>query len=132
MKTMKGLKISKTVFLGALLAVLATVAVAQQSEEILIRNATIMTASRGTIENGSILIINGKIAKVGKVAEVTAECQDGVFQSTQHIDRPWTARTNVKPCRDRVRSTSVGDVVVEGRVAYRCEVIGWTSHTINR
>lgn len=67
-----------------------------------------------------------------KVAEVTAECQDGVFTSTQHIDMPWTARTNVKPCRDRVRSTSVGDVVVEGRVAYRCEMVGWTSHNINR
>ncbi len=31
----------------------------------LIKNATIMTASHGTIENGSILIENGKIAAVG-------------------------------------------------------------------
>jgi imidazolonepropionase-like amidohydrolase len=35
-------------------------------DEILIRNATIMTASHGTIENGSILIKGGKIAAVGK------------------------------------------------------------------
>ncbi|HKY04580.1 MAG TPA: amidohydrolase, partial [Blastocatellia bacterium] len=33
--------------------------------EMLIQNATIMTASRGTINNGSILIRNGKIAEVG-------------------------------------------------------------------
>jgi imidazolonepropionase-like amidohydrolase len=36
-----------------------------QSEEVLIQNATIMTASHGTIQNGSILIRNGKIAAVG-------------------------------------------------------------------
>ena len=33
--------------------------------EILIKNATIMTASHGTINNGSILIRDGKIAEVG-------------------------------------------------------------------
>ncbi|MBI1763584.1 MAG: amidohydrolase [Acidobacteria bacterium] len=43
-----------------------------QDREILIKNATIMTASHGTIENGSILIRNGKIAAVGKAAEVKA------------------------------------------------------------
>src|SRR5690606_41666446 len=32
----------------------------------LIRNATILTASNGTIEGGDILIRNGKIAAVGK------------------------------------------------------------------
>lgn len=56
-------------------AVLVTLSVtiqAQQSREVLIRNATIMTASHGTIENGSILIRDGKIAAVGKVAEIRA------------------------------------------------------------
>jgi imidazolonepropionase-like amidohydrolase len=33
--------------------------------EMLIRNATILTASHGTINNGSILIRNGKIAEIG-------------------------------------------------------------------
>jgi len=36
-----------------------------QSREMLIKNATIMTASHGTINNGSILIRNGKIVEVG-------------------------------------------------------------------
>ncbi|HWP44738.1 MAG TPA: amidohydrolase [Blastocatellia bacterium] len=35
------------------------------SGEMLIRNATILTASHGTIRNGSILIRNGKIVEVG-------------------------------------------------------------------
>ena len=35
------------------------------SREMLIKNATIMTASRGTIKNGSILVRDGKIAAVG-------------------------------------------------------------------
>ncbi|HXG91408.1 MAG TPA: amidohydrolase family protein [Blastocatellia bacterium] len=36
-----------------------------QSRELLIQNATILTASHGTIKNGSILIRDGKIAAVG-------------------------------------------------------------------
>lgn len=36
-----------------------------QAHEILIQNATILTASHGTIRNGSILIRDGKIAAVG-------------------------------------------------------------------
>ena len=38
---------------------------AAQSRETLIRNATILTASHGTIKNGSILIRGGKIVEVG-------------------------------------------------------------------
>ncbi|MEP7270109.1 MAG: amidohydrolase family protein [Acidobacteriota bacterium] len=49
-----------------LLAILCVAGFAQNSGEVLIKNATIMTASHGTIENGSILIKNGKIAAVGK------------------------------------------------------------------
>jgi imidazolonepropionase-like amidohydrolase len=41
-------------------------ALGQQPRETLIRNATIMTASHGTIRNGAILIRDGKIAAVGE------------------------------------------------------------------
>jgi imidazolonepropionase-like amidohydrolase len=37
----------------------------QAPREMLIQNATIMTASHGTIKNGSILVRNGKIVEVG-------------------------------------------------------------------
>ena len=33
---------------------------------IVIQNATILTVSHGTIEHGSILLVNGKIAEVGQ------------------------------------------------------------------
>ncbi len=55
---------------------------AQSSGEILIRNATIMTASHGTIENGSILIRNGKIAAVGKAAEVKGSADAKIIDGT--------------------------------------------------
>jgi imidazolonepropionase-like amidohydrolase len=42
-----------------------SVSAAAAPRETLIQNATIMTASHGTIKNGSILIRNGKIAEVG-------------------------------------------------------------------
>ncbi len=58
-------------FLALCLALCALTAIAQD-REILIKNATIMTATHGTIENGSILIRNGKIAAVGKAADVKA------------------------------------------------------------
>src|SRR5207249_10908754 len=34
-------------------------------KEVLIRNATVLTVSKGTIKNGSVLIRDGKIAEVG-------------------------------------------------------------------
>jgi imidazolonepropionase-like amidohydrolase len=39
---------------------------AQVKNDVLIKNATVMTAARGTLENTDILIQNGKIAKIGK------------------------------------------------------------------
>jgi imidazolonepropionase-like amidohydrolase len=45
---------------------LTTSILGQTSSEILIRNATILTAAKGTLENSDILIQNGKIAKIGK------------------------------------------------------------------
>jgi len=64
----------------AILAFAATQALAQDSGEVLIKNATILTASHGTIENGSILIRGGKIAAVGK--DVTASAGARVIDGT--------------------------------------------------
>ncbi len=55
---------------------------AQNGGETLIRNATVMTASHGTIENGAILIRNGKIAAVGKAAEVKASADARIIDAT--------------------------------------------------
>jgi len=54
-------------FVLVLLALIPSFLIAQQTKnQILIRNATVMTAARGTLENTDILIENGKIAKIGK------------------------------------------------------------------
>lgn len=68
-----------TVFL-LLFAAFGVAAQAQERGEVLIKNATILTASHGTIENGSILIRNGKIVAVGK--DVTAGAGARVIEAT--------------------------------------------------
>src|SRR5260370_27627888 len=48
---------------------------AEASPVILIQNATILTASHGTIEHGSILIKDGKIAEVGQSVNAPKDAQ---------------------------------------------------------
>lgn len=49
-----------------------------------------------------------------------------VFELTNHIDSNWTQNKEVKALRDKVRSTSVGDLVQvnDGRYFY-CDMVGW-------
>ncbi|MFN0112707.1 MAG: amidohydrolase [Blastocatellia bacterium] len=72
----------RTILFFLLTLAFGAVALAQSNEEILIKNATIMTASHGTIEAGAILIRNGKIAAVGKVADVKAGANAKVIDAT--------------------------------------------------
>jgi len=46
--------------------------IAASPREVLIRNATVMTVTRGTIQGGSVLVRDGKIAAVGPAATVAA------------------------------------------------------------
>lgn len=68
--------------LTVLITLVGVVAQAQSQGEVLIKNATVMTASHGTIEGGSILIRNGKIAAVGKNNEVQASANAKVIDAT--------------------------------------------------
>ena len=52
-----------------------TAVIAQAKTEILIRNATVLTAAKGRFENTDILIQNGKIAKIGKNLKASANAQ---------------------------------------------------------
>jgi len=70
MKKMKAI-ISAVVTLAMAVSALGQSGGSAQSSETLIKNATIMTASHGTIKNGSILIRNGKIAAVGADVKAT-------------------------------------------------------------
>src|ERR1700712_2812592 len=55
-----------------LLAVPPLVSHAQQVPDLVIKNATVMTASHGTIEHGSVWVHNGKIAGVGATVSAPA------------------------------------------------------------
>ena len=61
---------------------------AQTSNEVLIKNATILTAAKGTLQGSDILIQNGKIAKIGKGLTTTGRTIDatGKFVSPGIID----------------------------------------------
>jgi imidazolonepropionase-like amidohydrolase len=63
---------------------------AEPSPVILIQNATILTASHGTIEHGSILIKDGKIAEVGASVKAPKDAQvidaSGLFVMPGIID----------------------------------------------
>jgi imidazolonepropionase-like amidohydrolase len=59
-----------------------------QSNEILIKNATILTSAKGTLENSDILVVNGKITRIGKGLTTRGRTIDatGKFVSPGIID----------------------------------------------
>ena len=67
-----------------------TLLLAQAKNEVLIKNATVLTASRGTLANTDILIQNGKIARIGKGLSASANARvidaTGKFVSPGIID----------------------------------------------
>ena len=69
-------KITAFILLSLLtLANFNTTIFAQNKTEVLIRNATVLTAIKGTLENTDILIQNGKIARIGKNLKASANAQ---------------------------------------------------------
>ena len=60
-------KILVILILTALGMISPTLVLGQSKSDVLIKNATVMTAVKGTLENTDILIQNGKIAKIGKI-----------------------------------------------------------------
>ncbi|MGH9752568.1 MAG: amidohydrolase family protein [Blastocatellia bacterium] len=76
------MKRHSAILLTALITALCVVAQAQNKGEVLIKNATIMTASHGVIEGGSILIRDGRVAAVGKNSEVRAGSNARIIDAT--------------------------------------------------
>jgi len=54
---------------------IAVLAQTKKQNDVLIRNATVLTAVRGTLENTDILIQNGKIARIGKNLKASSNAQ---------------------------------------------------------
>lgn len=53
--------------------VMLAIAASGQGETILIRNATVLTVTKGTLQNGSVLVQGGKIAALGKNLNAPAD-----------------------------------------------------------
>ena len=84
-------KVTAFILLGLLILANANLSIfAQNKTEVLIRNATVLTAAKGTLENTDILIQNGKIARLGKNLKASANAQvvdaTGKFVSPGIID----------------------------------------------
>ena len=78
----------------ALFPAVATEAQTSASREILICNATVLTISNGTIENGSVLIRGTKIAAVGPVDQVRAGSGAQVIDATGRFIMPGIIDTH--------------------------------------
>jgi imidazolonepropionase-like amidohydrolase len=75
-----------------LLAILITLPLAAQERVTLIRNATILTITNGTIQNGSVLIRGSKIAAVGR--DLTAPANARVIDGTGKFVLPGIIDTH--------------------------------------
>ena len=78
-----------------------------QDREVLIKNATIMTAAKGTIEGGSILIRNGKIVAVDKADKVTASASAKVIDGTGMYVTPGFVDAHSHTALDSVNEGSL-------------------------
>src|SRR5262245_7958074 len=67
--------IVKLLFLTIILTLSVSAAHSQGPIETLIRNATVITVTRGTLANTDVLIRNGKIAGVGKNLSASANAR---------------------------------------------------------
>ena len=67
------------------------------------------------------------------VAEVDSDNLEEIFQLTNHIDHSWTQNKKVTVItKNKVRSTSVGDLVFVNGKNFVCESVGWSETTINK
>jgi imidazolonepropionase-like amidohydrolase len=78
--------------IGVVLALMMAVPLVAQERVTLIRNATILTITSGTIENGSVLIRGGKIAAVGR--DVAAPANARVIDATGKFVMPGIIDTH--------------------------------------
>ncbi|HMT08073.1 MAG TPA: amidohydrolase [Pyrinomonadaceae bacterium] len=61
-----------SLIITSFLAISPALVVGQSNNSVLIKNATVMTATKGTLENTDILVTNGKIARIGKGIQAPA------------------------------------------------------------
>ena len=82
----KDIKFMKCLNVTLLILCLALAVIGQSKNEVLIKNATVLTAIHGTLENTDILVRDGKIAKIGK--GLTAGSSTKIIVATGKYDTP--------------------------------------------
>ena len=92
---------------GALLVLISTGLAAAQVT--VVKNATILTVTKGTIENGSILIRDGKIAAVGKKVDTPAGAT--VIDATGQFVMP-----GIIDCHSHIATEAVNEGSISGVV----------------
>lgn len=107
---------------------------AQSKTEVLIKNATVLTAAKGTLENTDILIQNGKIAKIGKNLKAAQNAQ--IFDASGKFITPGIVDAHSHTMLDAINEgsfsvtsmTNVRDVLNPHDIAiYRALAGGVTS-----
>ena len=76
----------RLIYIFALAVLCSSIAFAQSRGEVLIKNGTVLTAVRGTLEGTDILIRDGKIARIGK--NLSAGSGAKVFDATGKFVSP--------------------------------------------
>lgn len=98
----------KMIKLGLILAIAAlssVVTLSQTRGEVLIKNATVLTAARGTLENTDILIRDGKIARIGR--NLTAASGARVIDATGKFVTPGIIDAHSHAMMDAINEGSL-------------------------
>ncbi|MCP5118280.1 MAG: amidohydrolase [bacterium] len=85
--------------------VFAAAALTAQQQPTLIRGATVLTVTGGVIENGSVLIRDGKIAAVGETVEAPAGAR--IIDATGHYLTPGIVDCHTHIAADSINEGSV-------------------------
>jgi imidazolonepropionase-like amidohydrolase len=107
------------VLLGALFAL--TVCQAASAQDIAIRNATILTITRGKIENGTVLIQNGKITAVGPNVNIPAGVR--VVDGTGKYVMPGIIDAHAHTAMDAGLNEGAESVTPEVKIEVRADAL---------
>ena len=147
---MKGANMGKKII--SLLAVLFLIQSAGFGQDLVLKGGTVLTITKGTIENGTVVIQDGKITAVGKdisypagiqVIDVTGKfVMPGIIDSHSHIaltdineaTNPVTPEIwmidALEPGSDSIRKTLAGGVTMVKTMHGSANVIGGVNVTI--
>lgn len=136
----------------SLLVICLLLTAAGWSQDLVLRGGTVLTITQGTIENGTVVIKNGKITAIGKDVKIPAGAKvidvtgkyvmPGVIDSHSHIGLtdvneatdPVTPQILMKdaldPSSDSIRTTLSGGVTTVKTMHGSANVIGGVNVTI--